>query len=274
LVFAKDKNYTVVGRKKLREDGLYVGDFVDFDENEKVINAVYSRKNILIRPPLSNVTQMIIVVAKKPQPDFYLVDKLLIKCFSLGINPILCVNKVDLVEEYFKNEILAQYKNVCKIIFTSAKTQEGIEELKGYLVGNLTVFAGQSAVGKSSITNIIFPEANKETGELSIKNQRGKNCTRHNEIYILPNGAMLADTAGFSAFDVDNIDAKQLCDFYPEFSKYANKCAYSTCIHIGEKEELCAIKKAVKDTTINKERYNRYCEIYKQQKLKEDKKYD
>ena len=274
MVFAQDKNYTVVGRKKLREDGLFVGDFVNFDENEKVINSVYPRKNVLIRPPLSNVTQMIIVVSKKPQPDFYLVDKLLIKCFSLGINPILCVNKTDLMEVDFRNEILAQYQNVCKIIFTSTKTKEGIEDLKSCLADNLTVFAGQSAVGKSSITNIIFPEANKETGELSVKNQRGKNCTRYNQIYVLPNDAMLADTAGFSAFDVDNIEAKQLCDFYPEFSKFANKCAYNTCIHIGEKEELCAIKQAVKSGIINKERYKRYCEIYKQQKLKEDKQYD
>ena len=262
------------GRKKFKDSGLYVGDYVDFDETELVINKVFERKNKLIRPPVANVTQVLIVIAPKPKPDFYLVDKIIVKCLSVGIKPILIINKCDILSAKLEQNILEQYTAVCDILILSTRQNVGIDLLKEKLVNNLNVFTGQSAVGKSSIINTLVPNRHSQVGELSKKIERGKNCTRHSEIFNIDDNTQIVDTPGFSVLDMDGIDSKTLCDYYPDFLAFQKDCKYNTCVHIGESETNCAIKRAVSNGQINKQRYSRYCELYQQLKDKEDKLYE
>ena len=251
-----------------------MGDYVDFDPQELVINNVLDRKNKLIRPPVANVTQVIILIAPKPKPDFYLVDKIIIKCLSLNIQPVLVVNKCDILTAKLKQSIIDQYQFVCDVLIISAKSNIGIEVLRDKLSNNLNVFTGQSAVGKSSLLNCLLTDKISKVGELSKKIERGKNCTRHCEIFNLDNTTQIADTPGFSVLDIDSVDSKTLCDYYPDFVEFQKDCRYNTCVHIGESADNCAIKRAVNSGQINKDRYARYCEMYQQLKDKEDKLYE
>ena len=228
----------------------------------------------MIRPPIANVTQLFIIIAPKPKPDFYLIDKILVRCFSTGITPILVINKCDLLSDKLKNSILSQYANVCEILIVSAKHNINIDAIVDKLQGNLNVFTGQSAVGKSSLLNAIMPQTFSAVGELSKKIERGKNCTRHCEIFNLNQNTQIADTPGFSVLDIDTIDSKTLCDYYPDFVALQKDCTFNTCVHVGESDSNCAIKRAVHSGLINADRYNRYCELYRQLKDKEDKLYE
>ncbi len=263
----------VKGRKKLKDDKLLVGDFVEVDEKNKVIEALYPRKNKLIRPPLANIEQALIVVAPLPKPDFLLIDKLLIKFFSLKIKPVIIINKIDLCATELVNEICSQYKNVYNIQMISALDfNQTSTILNPILSGKFSILTGQSAVGKTSILNALKPEISQEVGELS-RIGRGKNTTRHSEIYVLENGAMLADTPGFNALELDEFTPEDIIDNYPEFDKLKQDCRYNNCNHIHETLDDCAVKRAVENKLINGERYNRYVTLYNIAKVKESKKY-
>ena len=272
-VFVKNKLYeNVNARKKLRYKNLYVGDFVEFDEKQNVIENVFERKNCLNRPPVANVDKIFIVIANKPKPDFMLVDKLIINAKLNNIKPVLVVNKTDLATKSFLDDVHSQFDSVLPIYETSAKKDNVLSTLKSELKGCLSIFAGQSAVGKSSLLNAILPTANREVGELSVKTDRGKNCTRESQIYVV-NNFRIADTTGFSSFELKTISKEQLTDFYDEIKKLSLGCSYNTCNHFGESETICAVKRAVTDGKINKQRYNRYIELFKQLKEMEKKKY-
>lgn len=168
-------------RKKVKNViDIFVGDYVFVDKN--VIEKVEDRKNCLIRPYVSNIDVLIIVVAKVPEPDWLLVEKLLLNCHEEDIKPIICINKCDLLSKEELSKFIEPYKNDVDMLTISAKTGEGLEELKGYFEGKTLAFAGQSAVGKSSIINALSGE-NLEVGELSAKINRGKNTTRRVEIF-------------------------------------------------------------------------------------------
>ena len=137
----------------------------------------------------------------------------------------------------------------------------------------LCIFAGQSAVGKSSIINTLLPTAFRVVGDISARNKRGKNCTRESQIYLMSNNAKIADTTGFSALELKNIPKEKLNDYYAEIKRYSTKCAYNTCNHYKEKEDICAVKRAVVDGKISKQRYDRYVVLYEELKKQEDKKY-
>lgn len=245
---------------KLKESGIYVGDRVKVDVKEQQITNVEDRKTLLIRPPLANIDQIIIVVAPLPKPDFNIVDKLILFALSYGIKPILCINKIDIADVKFINEVFSAYKDVLEIINTSAKNGN-VSELKNVLNGKISSFAGQSAVGKSALTKQILPDAKVEIGELS-KIERGKHTTRHSELFEINNSTFLADTSGFTSLDerLLPISYFELPLYYPDFLKYLENCKYRSCSHT--KEEHCAVKEAVKVGELDSARYNRYVVIY------------
>jgi len=232
-----------------------------------VIIGVKPRKNKLIRPSVANIDNFIIVVANPPAPDFLLFDKLISTAYTRDIPCQIVVNKVDFNKETAE-EIIKNYSNAVENIFlVSAKTGEGVEEFKDFLKGKLSVFSGQSAVGKTSIVNRLFGE-NKRTGEVSAKTQKGKQTTTVSEI-TESNGIRIIDTPGFSAMDID-MEEDVLPWSYPEFSQRAQGCKFRECRHINEPN--CAVKDAVSNGEIFSGRYLRYKQIYKE--IKENDKYD
>lgn len=261
-----EKDYFCVARGNLKIDGIFVGDFVEYEvlNGQPTICEVKKRKNQLIRPPLANLDQLIIVIAQIPQPDYMIVDKLILFSLCYGINPVIVINKIDL-DKTVKNYVCKAYKNVVEnIIFTNAHTGEGISELKEAMRGKLSAFAGQSAVGKSALVNKIMAKHLSQVGEISIKNQKGKQTTRHAEIFF-EDDIMVTDTAGFTSLDEKLLPIAyyELPYYYPDFVEFLGECKYKSCVHYNEKIEECAVKRAVNSQLIDKERFLRYKQIYK-----------
>lgn len=261
------ENNWLTGRGNLKTEGVFVGDVVEYDEN--VILKVLPRKNLLIRPPMANLDKMFIVIAPSPKPDFLLVDKLLIYCEINDIQPIICVNKCDLIDKNLENLIKTTYSSVAKVIFVSA-LQDNIESLKQEIIGTCA-FAGQSAVGKSSLINSLLGGQVEVVGELAKKTERGKQTTRLVTLYKFSDG-FIADTAGFSKLDerLLKIEERKLTDYYPDFKKYIEQCPFVSCTHIKENE--CVLRQAVKSGKVSQMRYDNYQKIY--QALKEIKHYE
>lgn len=261
--------------KTIKKDRLAVGDDVEIIPNEYskdkyIITQVHTRKNIIPRPLVANIDRLVILISPRPQPDFLLVDKLLIYCKVAGIEPVIVINKCDIASEEFKTNIHSQYLDV-QIFEVSAKEKTGIDKIRKYLQGSLSAVCGQSAVGKTSFINALFPSLDLKTQDLSKKIDRGKHTTRVNQIFVFED-LMIADTPGFSNLDV-NIDYRDLSRYYSEFEPFLDDCKYLDCSHIKEGKD-CGVCKALDAGKINKERYLRYVELY--QKLKEvwEKKYD
>ena len=265
------------GTVKKETGRVLVGDFVEIikdDLSDKhIVTKVYDRQNCLLRPPLANLQQLFIVVAKAPQPDFFLVDKLIIYCFINDISPILVINKKDLFTEHEINNIKAQYNDVVDEILIVSAIEDNIEFLQNYLKNKLSAFAGQSAVGKSTLINKLIPNLNLQTNGLSLKIDRGKHTTRHSEIYVKDN-IKIVDTPGFSMLELGDIEPDELNMFYPEFDEFKNKCVYNNCCHIKAAECDCGVYSAVIRGLINSDRYERYCVLYESLLEKWRKKYD
>ena len=255
-----------VARGNLKLDGVFVGDraVLDVIEGQPTIINVQKRKNQLIRPPLANLDMLIIVIAQVPEPDFMIVDKLILFSLCYGIKPIIVINKED-IDETVGEYVAKAYKNVVEhIIFTNAITGEGVEKLKEVMRGKLSEFAGQSAVGKSALVNKIMAKHLSLVGEISIKNQKGKQTTRHCEIFF-EDDILITDTAGFTSLDEKLLPISyfELPYYYPDFVAHLENCKYKSCVHINEKTQECAVKRAVIDGLIDKDRFLRYKEIYK-----------
>lgn len=250
---------------KTKAGGIYVGDYVEFDEN---ITKVLPRKNLLIRPPMANIDKLFIVLAPSPKPDFVLIDKMIIYCHLNDITPCIVVNKEDLCDEQFAEKIKEDYASY-DILFLSAKTKSPAQ-LENSIEG-ICALAGQSAVGKSSLINALFGDEEKtEIGSLSAKIERGKQTTRLVSLYKIGNG-YLADTAGFSLLDlgfVSSIEKTELASYYPDFLEGREGCKYRSCLHEGGQ---CGVIKQVKEGKISKRRYENYLKIL--QELKNSKKY-
>lgn len=257
------ENQTVVctAQKKLKENGIFVGDRVEFDLDQKQIMALSKRKNKLLRPPVANIDCLIIVVTTSPMADFYLLDKLLLFCAQEGIEPIICHSKTDLDNNIAKylEKVYGKHFKVAKV---SSKTAKGIDELKNLICGKICAFAGQSGVGKSALINALTNGAAAEVGELSLKIERGKNTTRHAELFKVEENTFVADTAGFSSLDERflKIKAEELNKYYPEFLALLPNCKFSSCTHLHEPD--CAVLKALKEEKLDLGRYDRYKLIY------------
>lgn len=252
---------------KLTKNKPLVGDLVEIKND--VIEKIYPRKNEFIRPPIANIEQLVIVLATtNPKPDLLLLDKQLIMAQKNDVEPFICINKVDLKDDY--EDIVSTYENIgYQVITTNAKDGIGIEKLALILQNKVTAFTGNSGVGKSALTNSIFKEEISEEGETSKKLEKGKHTTKFVELYEVAPNSYIADTPGFSTYELKDINYRELDRYFVEFIPHIQECKYRGCTHI--KEEKCAVKKAVEKRLISKGRYERYCMLY--EKLKGENKW-
>ncbi|MDY0234425.1 MAG: ribosome small subunit-dependent GTPase A [Gudongella sp.] len=249
-----------------------VGDVVKIrissEDNTGYIEEIMGRKAELVRPPVANITQVVVVASvKMPEFNTWLVDKILVMAEEKSLDIVLCINKADL--NLIRSEQLKELytKAGYNAILTSKLTGLGIEELRNELKDNINVFAGPSGVGKSTLLNTLNPSFKLETGDISKKNQRGKHTTRHVELLKLDINSFILDTPGFSSFDLDFIeDYKDLRYYFRDIAKYNGECKFNSCIHVNEPN--CAVKNAVKEGIINKERYDNYLLILDEMKNK------
>ena len=277
---AQEKIYEANARGKLRKEEIVpvVGDkveieIIDEEKNKAVIEKILPRTIYVKRPRMSNITQIILVVSSKnPKPDLLLLDKQLAYAEYLKIEPVIILNKTDLDKGKQFQEIKNVYEKIgYKVIETVAKEQEGIQRLKEFLNGNINVFSGNSGVGKSTLINAIFGKDVTQEGEISTRNKKGKNTTTSTKLYEIDKNTYIADTPGFSTFDISEIEYKELDKYFREFKLVIDKCEYVGCTHI--KEENCGIKQAIKEGKINQTRYDRFCKIYEELKEKDKYKY-
>lgn len=259
FVKCDDEIYKVGARGilKIKSDGLKVGDYVEFSDG--VIEKVLPRENSFIRPSVSNIDNLVVVISPEPKPDYLLIDKLIINALNQNLEIIFVINKTDIDDTLYDNVVEEYDKCGIKFLRVSAKERTGIDELKLMLSGKLCLLVGQSAVGKTSLVNAMF-DLNLKTGELSEKILRGKHTTTYSEIHEY-GGVRLVDSPGFAVLDAE-ITLSELPYLYPEFEEYYNKCRFRTCTHVSEPD--CSIKQAVENGKINKNRYLRYLEIYKE----------
>ena len=248
-----------------------VGDDVEIDiisEEKKTGNvaAILPRKNALIRPAVANVDQaLLIFAAASPNPNFNLLDRFLVMMGRQDVPVILCFNKCDLITEEQQQEIASIYEaSGCKILFVSAKKELGLKELQEILEGKTTTVAGPSGVGKSSLINLLAPEACMETGEISKKIERGRHTTRHAELIQLKGDGYIMDTPGFSSLYLPEMEKEELQDCYPEFAAFEPYCRFQGCSHISEPD--CGVRQGLEEGSISLLRYENYKLLYEELK--------
>ena len=232
---------------------------------------ILPRKNAILRPPVANVDQALVVFAiKKPNPSFYLLDRFLIMMKQQNLPVLICFNKGD-ISSVEDRQSLAQSYTGCgyPVLFLSVAKEEGIDELKSLLAGKTTVIAGPSGVGKSSLINLLHPQAGMEVGALSKKIERGKNTTRHAEIFPILRDereadSWIMDTPGFSSLFLKDVDCTSLKNYYPEFEPYLEQCKFAGCMHLSE--PVCGVKRAVEEGEISRIRYENYRMFYEELK--------
>lgn len=250
------------GKFRFNELTPMVGDKVTIEcyNNKGTIDIIHSRTTELIRPAVANVTQAIIVFAvKNPDINEELLNKFLIFCEVNNLKVKVCFNKLDLGYDEEEKHIIRMVQEAgYDILFTGAKENFGIDDLKVKLKGEITVFCGPSGVGKSTILNKIAHEELMETGEISDKHKRGKHTTRHSQLIDVGEG-LVVDTPGFSSIDISQVNSDNLQYCFPEFNDYLGKCKFTSCQH--SKEPHCAVKEAVGEGYINKKRYDFYLKI-------------
>ncbi len=219
---------------------------------------VAERSTQLLRPPVANVTQAIVVMSvKSPDINTWLLDKFLLMAEYEGLDVIVCINKSDLNPDLSQKYKEIYEKAGYKVLLTSTKLDIGIDDLNKYLLNNISVFAGPSGVGKSSLLNKVDDKLNLETGTVSNKTRRGKHTTRHIELLELDAESFILDTPGFSSLNLDFIeDETYVKDYFREIYKYSEGCRFLSCLH--DKEPSCAIKEKVQEGIIDEERYNNY----------------
>lgn len=251
------------GRIKRNKGAVVTGDYVEYqmlEDGTGVIGRCLPRRTLLKRPAVANIDQVLITFAAR-QPDLnqLLLNRFLVLAEWSGIPEIvICINKCDLLEE--KADFLQDYVQAgYKLLMVSAQEGQGIQELKNLLTGRVTVFAGPSGVGKSSLLNAVDSNLELATGKISDKIKRGKHTTRAACLLPLPEGGTVVDTPGFSAAELENIDKAQLAHYFPEFRPYIEKCYYNTCTHSHEPD--CAVKEAVTAGAICQARYEAYLNI-------------
>ena len=261
-----------------RKDGIkpLVGDdavIEVLDEKEMTgnITEILPRKNELIRPAVANIDQALVVFAvTKPKPHYNLLDRFLMMMEKQDVPVIVCFNKVDLAKEKELKLLEKVYENCGHIVrFISVKEEEGIDEIRELIHGKTTVLAGPSGVGKSSLMNLLQPEAQMETGEVSEKIKRGRHTTRHSELIRIEKDTYVLDTPGFSSLFIHMFEEDEIKDYFQEFAPYEDECRFQGCSHTHEPD--CGVKKALEEGKISKIRYDNYVNIYTE--LKEKRKW-
>ncbi|MCR5100818.1 MAG: ribosome small subunit-dependent GTPase A [Butyrivibrio sp.] len=253
--------------KPLVGDNVVI-DIINEDEKTGNLIEVLPRKNQLLRPPVVNVDQAVILFAiVKPDPNYNLLDRFLIMMKQQNLPVVICFNKEDIASEEEKKALLDAYEKCgYKVLFMSVKETAGVDEIKGILKGKTTVLAGPSGVGKSSLINLLYPEAEMETGTLSRKIQRGKNTTRHSELFHIKDlsddkeNTYIMDTPGFTSLYLKDVTTDNLMEYYSEFMEYEPNCRFGGCAHISEPD--CGVKDALEKGLISNVRYQNYKLIY------------
>lgn len=275
-IFKENKIYEcrTRGKTKNSNNSFYVGDivsFTTFDEDKGIIEGIELRKNSMDRPKIANVDQMLLVMSLSyPKLDYNVLDRLLVTTLRNGIKPVILFNKLD---QFNIDEI----KGISKIyeaydkLFISAKTGVGLQELKELVRDKLSVLAGPSGVGKSSILNALEGKVLNSTGSLGMKIKRGKHTTRVSSIY-LTNEGLIADTPGFSRVNFPkDMEVRELPDLYLEYNKVSNKCKFKGCLHYMEKD--CEVKNLVGKGLLDEDRYERYRYFIEELKDLEERRY-
>lgn len=261
-----------------RKQKPLVGDDVEMeilDEREKEGNIVrlLPRSTELIRPAVANVDQALVIFAvAKPKPNLSLLDRFLIMMDRQSVDTILCFNKKDEAS----GEELLRLRDIysgcqSRVLFLSAKYNEGTDVLKDLLRGHTTAVAGPSGVGKSTLINLLVPEAGMETGSISGKIDRGRHTTRHSELFRIEASSYIFDTPGFSSLDIGDIDKEELRHSFPEFYEYEGNCRFQGCLH--DREPGCAVKAAVEAGAVHQERYESYRLLLSELQKKEKRRY-
>ncbi|MBX0356496.1 ribosome small subunit-dependent GTPase A [Halobacillus sp. Nhm2S1] len=267
-VLCEGEIYQCRGRGNFRKKKVtpLVGDLVEFkaeNKEEGYILSIENRKNELVRPPISNVDQALIVTSAV-HPDFnaLLLDRFLVLVEEKRIEPFIVISKVDQLDEQ-QMEVMESYKSLYEkigypVILSAVDDTEAMEQIESHLAGRTTVIAGQSGVGKSSLLNSIDPRLSIDTDEISESLGRGKHTTRHVELYEIADG-LVADTPGFSSLEFGELELDQLPECFPEFVEVQNDCKFRGCLH--NKEPKCAVKKAVDHGQISDQRYEHYLQF-------------
>lgn len=254
-------------RKPLVGDDVEL-EILDIENKIGNITQILTRKNQLIRPAVANVDQAVVIFAiSVPKPNLNLLDRFLLMMETQGIPTIICFNKADDCKQEEIQELIQNYeKSGSKIYITSTLSGEGIDTFRECLLGKTTVFAGPSGVGKSSVMNTLFPEANMETGEISKKIKRGKHTTRHSELFYLEQNTYVMDTPGFTSLCLPEIEKEELRDYYEEFALYQDECRFLGCVHISEPG--CRVKQALQEKKISPKRYENYKQFFEEISLR------
>ena len=275
----RGNTYVCRARGKLRLDDTapVAGDRVRFDrtggEDGSVILSILPRRNLLTRPAVANLDKLIVVVAlSTPKPDLLLVDKLLLQCELKGILPVIVLNKSDEAEASLVCDIRAQYAATGYALITASATGgDGVPDVRAQIDGNTCCFAGQSAVGKSSLLNAVVPDLALEVGALSRKTGRGRHTTRLTQLFPACGGAVV-DTPGFSLLEAETIEPAALWLHYPEMREHGGCCRYPECMHLTEPG--CAVKPLVAEGSLSVGRYERYKILAQELTEKRKHKYD
>lgn len=244
-----------------------VGDDVLLDSLDETgmkgnITDILLRRNELIRPAAANVDQaMIIFAAAQPAPNLGLLDRFLLMMQKQQVETIICFNKQDLASAEELQRLRDIYAGSgCRVITASVQLRQGLDEVREILDGKTTVMAGPSGVGKSSMTNAVYPDAEMATGAVSEKIHRGRHTTRHSELFSIGHETYLMDTPGFSTLYLEGWAKEELKYYYPEFEDYFEQCRFNGCNHMSEPD--CAVKQAVADGRIHQMRYENYTAFY------------
>ena len=272
--------YVCKAKGLFRKEGIkpLPGDDVEIEvtheqDMEANIIRILPRRNELIRPAAANVDQALLIFAlEDPKPNEAILDRFLIRMEQMELPAVVCFNKTDLADPSLEEKWVAIYRDAGYDTFScSAKYREGLDTIMDVLRGKTTVIAGPSGVGKSSLINIIAPDAEMETGITSKKLGRGKHTTRHSELFEVCENTYIFDTPGFTSFETAQVEKEDLRMYFPEFTAYEGKCRFNGCVHVNEPG--CAVKDAVENGRIHKERYESYCQIFEELKEAEKHKY-
>ncbi|NLK87767.1 MAG: ribosome small subunit-dependent GTPase A [Clostridiaceae bacterium] len=279
-VSSEDDIYECKARGIFRKDDVtpLTGDRVTFSVTDPLlkkgnIDGIMERTTVLTRPAAANIDMLVVVIAaRSPDPDLLLLDKLLVTAGKKGIEAVICINKIDLDMDNSRAELHSSYvKAGYTVIETSLDECSGFERLRETLKGHVSVFAGQSGVGKSTLLNRMADSVIMQTGSISEKIDRGRHTTRHTELIKLADGGYIVDTPGFSSFELAQIPHDELQHLFPEFTPHIYQCRFTGCSHVNEPD--CGVKEAVGLGSISRGRYQRYTELYAILKLQYDMKY-